>query len=159
MEPWVARLDAVLRTWLHTPFAAGQCCRGRGADCRFFAVGVLDELYGVTIPKPRRLPLDVGWNNLPGRLAALREFTGRYPCRPLHLSREQPEPGDVLIVSRPGRDPDRAHHAAIVGVGEPVPLWHAGMAGVSFTSLAAYRCTRGFRMLEKDRWGTSPGRS
>ncbi len=153
MKPrWYAYLDAVLRSWLGTPFAAGQACKGRGADCRYFVVGVLDELYGVTVPRPRRLPLDVGWNNLPGRLAALREFTGRYPLRPIHVGREPFEAGDVLVVCRPGRDPARAHHAAILGPGDPLPLWHAGMAGVSYTSLAPYRVGHGFRPLNKESW-------
>jgi cell wall-associated NlpC family hydrolase len=150
--PYHARLDAVLRSWRGTPFAAGQCCRGRGADCRFFVVAVLDELHGVTAPKPRRLPLDVRWNNPPGRLAALREFTGRYPCRPLRVGREAYEPGDALVVCRPGQDPDRAHHLAIVGVGDPAPLWHAGLGGVTFTSLTHYRVGHGFRFTNRESW-------
>jgi cell wall-associated NlpC family hydrolase len=150
--PWHRRLDAVLHSWDRTPFAAGQCCKGRGADCRYFVVGVLDELYGVTAPRPKRLPLDTGWNNHPSRIAALREFTGRYPCRPLHPGREPYEPGDVLVVCRPGGPTEHAHHAAIVGVGEPVPLWHAGNGGVAFTSLVAYRVGHAFRLLNKESW-------
>lgn len=153
MTSWQKRLDSVLRSWQYTPWAPGQCCRGRGVDCRFFIMAVLDELFGITEPLPPRLPQDTGINNRIIALNSIRQITGRYPCRP--MDREPPEAGDILIVRRPNSAGDAMPHGMIVGVGNPLPIWHSSSGmGVCYSSLAGWAIAHAFRPLNKESWAS-----
>lgn len=150
LPPWQQRLDSILREWDGTPWMAGQACKGRGADCRYFLMGVLDELYGITEPLPPRLPQDTSANNRALAVASVRQISTRYPCRV--ATGETIEPGDVLIVSRPATHEETLEHGMIVGVGDPLPVWHCGSAGVCFTALTGSVVKIIFRPLNKERW-------
>ncbi len=151
MITWQEKLDAVLRSWQGTPFSSGQCCRGRAVDCRYFVVGVLDELHGTTAPLPRRMPPDTATHNRPGAVAALREMIDRWPSKNLDVKRDALEPGDVVIVRPPRSHRDTLKHAMIVGLNGTV--WHASMAGVGYSVLDGRVVAHAFRPLGKERWG------
>lgn len=144
---WQTRLDSVLRSWSGTPWMKGQCCKGRGVDCWFFVVGVLDELYRITPPLPPRLPLDTAINNRPGAVAAIKSLTDRYPTS---KAVGDVEPGDVVIVRNPATRWGTLQHAMIVGLNSQ--FWHAGTGGVGFTSLVGWSVERIFRPLNKETW-------
>jgi cell wall-associated NlpC family hydrolase len=145
----LAALDRVLRSWLGTPWRAGQCGRGQGVDCRYFIVAVLDELCRIETPRPPRLPQDSGVNGHDRAWQAIRELAERYQCRTLAAG-EAPEPGDVLILRRASQHADALQHGMIFGPrGE---VWHAGLRGVMFTALAGWNIRLGFRPAGKDQW-------
>jgi hypothetical protein len=122
-----------------------------GVDCRFFAMGVMDELYGITEPLPPRLPQDTATNNRPLAVEAIRQISDRYPCRVLGND-ESAEPGDVLVVRRPNTHADSMHHLMIQGPGNPAPIWHAFKYGVCFTTLIGWERRMIFRPLKKENW-------
>jgi cell wall-associated NlpC family hydrolase len=149
--PWQAALDRVLRSWAGTPWRAGQCCKGShgGVDCFFFLVGVLDELHGITAPRPPRLPQDTSINNRPLATAALKRGLARYPCTT--LSEEAIlQPGDVAIVRKPSVHPDTLQHGMIVGADRQ--LWHSCTQGVCFTSMAGWVRREAYRLTDREKW-------
>ncbi len=146
---WQNRLETVLRSWEGTPWAAGQCCPGRGVDCRYFVCGVLDELYQIRSPLPPRKPLDTAIHNRDGAVTALRQLIDRYPSETIPVDSAF-EPGDVLIVRPPLAHDQTLKHAIIIGPGGRA--WHAGRGGVSYIAIAGWAVTHAFRPLEKQRW-------
>ena len=149
------RLDSILRSWLGTPWASGQCCRGRGVDCRMFVCAALDELYGIKTPKPARIPRDTGSNNLPAAQAMTRTLMERFPIERVASAAEF-QPGDILIVNRRGASRAAMQHLMIVGVGTPTPVWHAGLIGVCYTALAGWTVAHAYRPQFRERWSTAP---
>jgi cell wall-associated NlpC family hydrolase len=142
-------LESVLQSWRGTRWQAGQCCRGRVVDCRYFVIAVLDELCGIDKPLPARMPVYSPTHDRKAAFAMLREIRQRYPCKSV---RGEPEPGDVVIV-RPRHSHHRTlQHIMIMGAGGRA--WHSSQGnGVGCTSLVAFAVARVFRMFGKEEWG------
>ena len=152
LPAWQIRLNQILQSWKGTPWGAGQCCRGKGVDCRYFVMGVLDELYGITDPLPPRLSQDTSKNNRTLAIAAVTQISKRYPCT--MNSGDELEPGDVIIARSPDAAAETLQHALIIGVGEPVPIWNASSGGVGYTSLSNWIVTASFKTLNKETWAS-----
>jgi cell wall-associated NlpC family hydrolase len=151
MMTWQERLDSVLRSWIGTPWRAGQCMKGAagGVDCRYFVIGVMDELYGITAPLPARLPQDTSSNNPPLAASSIREIVERYGGRFLKPD-EILEPGDGLIVREPGTHAEKLQHGMICGLRNEV--WNCSFPRVGYTSMAGWQIVRRFRPPNKESW-------
>ena len=144
------RVDAILESWVETPYQAGQRARGAGVDCVRFVSAVLDDLFREErIPLPR-LPQDLSMHDAAGARAAMRQFMEAYAPNENVLRSREVEAGDVLIVGVRG-----PAHAILVG-SKPAHLYEAGSRRVIRTGLSTLRApTRVFaicRPLEKFRW-------
>lgn len=152
MTDWLSTLDAVLRSWLGTPWVAGQSRRGVGADCWGFVAGVLDELHGYSQPTVRPvLSFEGEWHEPEASMVLSMGRAGNWP-HVLRPRKSEIEPGDVLIV-RVGQKGGPGH-VLIAGV-NPQTLWHANPGvGVCSTSLRIMgtRVLRAWRPTEKEAW-------
>ncbi len=149
----------MLQSWLGTPYAAGQATKGRGVDCRYFAVRVLDELHGMLdVPLPPRLNPATSWVDPREAVRVARAIVGRWPCR--HLAAGEPlEPGDVVVTKDHGfKRTDVPSHVLVVG--PRLELWHAGKYDVCWTGLDAVRADviHVWRPTCKETWKSSPSR-
>lgn len=81
--------------WIGTPWAAGQSCRGAGADCVGLALGVWRELTGLAVPRP-------GWRDdwPAGRVSPLLDGVRGY-ARPVPFTAARP--GHLAVFRRAGR--------------------------------------------------------
>ena len=144
-------LDAELESWVGTPYASGSIARGRGVDCRYFVVGVLDRLYRTTAPIPARVPPDTGMHNRIRALEIMCEIATRWPCLEIRGSPEI-QSGDVIVIRAGGLASPT--HCLIAG-GDPRVLYHSTHPnGVIRTGRATItdKVVRTYRLLETDRW-------
>jgi cell wall-associated NlpC family hydrolase len=151
---WQKRLDEVLRSWLGTPYFSGGAAKGRGVDCRYFFVRVFDELYGLDLPLPERMPPTTAQHCPRTALWSLNDLCSRYPHR-LIRDRVCAEPGDAIVCSVEGYETPM--HCAIVGINK-FEIWHATHGtGVHVTSFARFagRHLRIYRPLNKESWACS----
>lgn len=146
--PWHHRLDAILNSWLGTPYVRGQCLRGVAVDCAHFVAAVLDELYAIP-PDGGLLPTDPGLAR-EGVAGAIRAMMKRWPHE--DVDPHQLEPGDLLFVRAGGLG---GGHVLIAGP-RKAELWHAdsGGFGVCRTGAGAFvpDAIRAFRPKDKHRW-------
>ena len=133
-----ARLDAVLKSWLRTPYAAGSRVRGMGVDCKELIPGVLDEMYRKEPSTTRRLAPDSGMRDIRLGLSEIRLLMRQYPD--VTIVRDGTvQPGDVIVTRSSNFLGATNHpgHAMIAGV-RPGEAYHAHpRSGVVKTSIAA----------------------
>lgn len=148
------RINRVLESWAGTPYRPYTRIKGRGADCREFVVGVLDELYRRAEPTKLDLvaqDLSTHQPNLAFRFyrAMLKHFPHERP--PVSPAGEiLIESGDVLI-HRVGRGPG---HVALVGV-RPYELWHASFTAGRVCPIGlggAPEIVDAWRPIHKESW-------
>ncbi|MBK3396624.1 NlpC/P60 family protein [Methylobacterium ajmalii] len=101
-----ARIVALARTWLGTPYHHQASVRGAGCDCLGLLRGVYAALYGAEPEVPP--PYSPSWAEDRGR-ETLREAAARHLVA---LAPDAAEPGDVLLFR--WRDGLPAKHCAIV---------------------------------------------
>lgn len=130
---------------------AGCLLKGRGVDCRYFVVGVLDNLYGTHPPLPERLPSDTGFHDREKAYRVLNQLAGRWPSRILAQD-ESLQGADIIVVRYGGLS--SPSHALIVG-GDGKKIWHSASGiGVNVTSLQGIvgKIVRTFRPMETHQW-------
>lgn len=164
MMTWQEHLQTVLSRWKGTPYAAGQHCVGAGVDCRYFVVMVLDELFGITSPLPRRRNTFTGVFDLDGALDAMREIVARYPNEQVELPPadfQMPpafpgQPGDIVLARNKFEPGVHPAHLGIVGLRQG-EVWHASVSGVYPTSIGALGSSieRLWRPLNKESWAVA----
>ena len=127
-----ARVAALARGWIGTPWCHGAACRGAGADCLGLVRGVWRELYGTVVPERPVYPLD--WAEA-GAPDALLQGVGRH-LRPLPADAPMC-PGDVLVFQLSARGPAR-HLGVATAAGPQGRFVHAcSGTGVVEVSLSA----------------------
>lgn len=137
----------------------GNCVLGLGVDCRYFVMGVLDELYNVRDPMPARLPPETATFNLPLAMDSVHQIADRYPC--IIRRKGDVEPGDVIVSRRLGEKTvlsTPAHVMVYTGGGV---CWHATKqaGGVIATGLGAWidGRVRIYRPQSTDGWSAKEG--
>ncbi|KMO21056.1 peptidase P60 [Methylobacterium platani] len=108
-----ARVVALARTWLGTPYHHQASVRGAGCDCLGLLRGVYAGLTGLEPEVPP--PYTPSWAEDLGR-ETLREAAARHL---VPLAPAAAEPGDVLLFR--WREGLPAKHCAIVAAGPPSP--------------------------------------
>jgi hypothetical protein len=144
-----SKLDAELKSWLGTPYAIGQQCKGVGVDCVRFVGAILDFMAGSVTPLDM-LPPDVAFHDSEKARGALDKFRDLF--RPMEIVRDWcVEPGDVVVVGPRSGGPG---HGIIVGC-RPGVTYEAGSFAVNQTGLALsskYRAFGVFRKGDRGRW-------
>jgi hypothetical protein len=151
------RYARVLESWLGTRYMPGQLMKGVGVDCRYFLVGVMDEMYRIPadLPLPPRLDPWIAHHDRDAAVRATRAVMSRWPCSVMRgWTHDDLEPGDVVLIRRSTRtllaDPG---HVMLVGV-RPRELWHSdgtsdGVCRTGFGMHMRY-AIRAWRGLRKD---------
>lgn len=121
----------VLESWAGTRYHADAPVRGVGAGCAGFVVAVLDEVFGVTDPRP----FDTEWELRVGTVPLARAMARRYRSRV--VDGVVVDPLDVIAF----RQESGNLHLFIVGP-DPGTVWHAGPAGVAMTGLGEVNTRR-----------------
>lgn len=147
----LSRMDEVHRSWLGTPYMAGQSVRGAGVDCLRLMTSIMDELFSVQntshLPK---VPHDIGLHDQKTAMRVFRYLLESYPSEVVQNGTAQP--GDV-VVTRGERNgvPNSGNHLAMIGRNGRVI--HAVKPRVCFTSLSGLPPIEHiYRPLETHRW-------
>ena len=101
-----ARVVALARGWIGTPWCHGAACRGAGTDCLGLLRGIWRGLYGVELVGVPVYPDDWAETGRPGALldGLGRVFVAVAPGSP-------PGPGEVLVFRLSARGP--AQHLGV----------------------------------------------
>jgi hypothetical protein len=140
-----ARLGAVLRPWLGTPYLAGQQRQRVGVDCVRFVAGVLDELLERRTPI-ETLPADACMHDPAGALAAMEQFATIFGAEDA-TDDAVIYPGDAVVT---GPEEGGPGHCMLVGHERNV-VWHASPPRVARMALGGiylvgYRVFRVYRL-------------
>lgn len=110
-----AKIVAVTRTWIGTPYLHQGALKGVGCDCLGLVRGVWREVYG---SEPERAPpYAPDWAEASGDEALVAAGRRHF----IELSKDELEPGDVLLFRWRAHVP--AKHAAILSA--PGRMIHA----------------------------------
>lgn len=148
------RLALILRRWEGTPYMQGQRRCGVATDCRGFAFGVFDELFGFERPEAWIIfPQDGALHNRRAAEEIAERIRVIYEAD--RVVDRSMEPGDaVLMAGAGGAGPG---HFLIVGP-EPNAIWHAGNVRVTRTGMGFdrfhQRIVAVFRVRERSAWAT-----
>lgn len=148
------RVEEVIASWEYTPHRDGHCLKKQGADCRGFAVGVLDDFYGTCFaPLLPRLPPDSGHHSaLPG-LRVISWLRHRFPTK---LVRDNTiEPGDILVCrgSSNPLSPAYLGHVMVAGAQRLSAAHAIRYQSVRRTTIEVSQgIVRIYRMLNKEQW-------
>ncbi len=122
------------RSWLGTPYHHSQSCKGAGADCLGFLLGVYRELYQREPETPPAYTPD--WGEIPDTKGVLPELlldAARRHLVPLPIAKSQP--GDVLLFRMHPSAPIK--HAAILSAPRQIIHAYSGR-GVCLSSLGGW---------------------
>lgn len=149
-ESALARLDAVQKSWLGTPYMEGQSVKGAGVDCIRLVTSILDELYGLTGTSELPVtPRDLGQHS-DGWLRLAKYALQTYPLE--QESHNTIQPGDVILTrGSKNSKPDSVSHIAMAGRSGSVI--HATSPRVGMTAIAGLPpIERVYRPLQVERW-------
>lgn len=147
------RLDAVIRSWIGTPYMAGQQAKKMGADCVQFVGGILDELYRQQRTLIPRLPQNSGNHSEESGLRTVMAV--RKGISSIEVLDNWIEPGDVIVTR--GTMNTRAHpymgHTLLAATLRGTAVHAVPSVGVSWTSIDGIPgILRVYRPLNKERW-------
>lgn len=106
----IKQLDDILESWIGTPYADGQACKGRAADCVRSVDCIYQEHRGIVLPPLLALPADISFHSSLGFTVMMQAMRDRHPVR---LSRDSEIPVGCAILVSTGRS--HVSHIGIVG--------------------------------------------
>jgi|3_EtaG_2_1085321.scaffolds.fasta_scaffold07308_5 NlpC/P60 family putative phage cell wall peptidase len=91
-QEWRNKVIHEARSWVGTPHRHYTICKGAGADCGLFIIGVYSKLGLIKEEKPDFYPEDWAWHKPVGEM--FESIVQKY-C--VEIKKEEMQPGDLIL--------------------------------------------------------------